>query len=344
MQNLALATLAGAFVYVSPFTPPDALPSLLAGAAVGLGVYVWRVREQKLAAAAAGAEAMEIPQEAPIDWAALFSGRLLLVWSSLLLLAVVFAPTGDWMYRKWTSSIWQNAHGLFVPFVMVYLARAALTHDPHPEKRESSAWGFVFIITGLGLLAFDSAIATRFLASIGLVLCLPGLSLLFLGARRTRLLLVPLTLGIFMIPIPNSVATHLYLKSMSAMAVEPLIWLTGIPVLREHTQLILPDRVFVVGDACSGFATLYAATGVSIILACYSGSTKRRLMLLAAAVPLALIANIARVFLLVMMAHFFGIGLLDTPLHEASGVFTFWGVLAALFLLAGNETLKDAFA
>jgi exosortase len=147
-----------------------------------------------------------------------------------------------------------------------------------------------------------------------------------------------------MIPIPNTVATHLYLKTATAVAVEPLIALTGVPVHRTHTLFLLPDSRFLVSDACSGFATLYAATAIALLLACYCRSLPRRVVVLIAAVPLALAANVLRAFLLVVMAHFLGADLLDTPLHEASGAGVFCVVLGALILLAGRDTVREAFA
>jgi exosortase len=115
-------------------------------------------------------------------------------------------------------------------------------------------------------------------------------------------------------------------------------------VVREETLLFLPNATFLVADACSGFATLYAAVGVAVVLAAYARSWRRRLLLLASAWPLALACNVARVTLLVGLANHFGLGLLDTPFHAASGVATFWAVLLLQILMADRRALRGTYA
>ena len=45
-------------------------------------------------------------------------------------------------------------------------------------------------------------IRSELMSAVGLVLILPGLSLLLLGARRTRLSALPLLIAAMMLPIP----------------------------------------------------------------------------------------------------------------------------------------------
>ncbi|MGH7292531.1 MAG: exosortase/archaeosortase family protein, partial [Myxococcota bacterium] len=95
-----------------------------------------------------------------------------------------------------------------------------------------------------------------------------------------------------------------------------------------------------VADNCSGFATLYAALLTSLILAQLTRSRTRRLALLMSAVPLALICNIVRVTVLVLVAKHYGADILETSFHPASGVVLFGVVIVALFAIAGSEALR----
>jgi exosortase len=332
-RTFVVAAVVGLVVAVSPFMPQEWFVKLGGGLLGAALVVVWRFRSGAVSEAAdavpIGVPAGQVPAR---------------VWLVLCLVAVCFAPTAYFFYEKWTGAIWQNGHGLFMPFLMFFLGRAALRRDPDPERPESSAWGFLFVVPALLLALTDWVLDTQYLSAVAFVMMLPGLSLLFLGLRRTRALALPLLLGIFMIPIPNTVATHLYLKTWTAEAVEPLIRWSGVPILREDTLLMLPHDTFMVADACSGFSALYAAVGLSIILARFCRSNWRRAFIIVAAWPLALLCNTLRVYLLVMMAHLFGTGVLDTALHGASGVATFWLVLLALFMVADRETLRTALA
>jgi drug/metabolite transporter superfamily protein YnfA len=107
------------------------------------------------------------------------------VW--ILLAILVFAPTIYWLWQRWTMDIWHNVHGMFIPFVAAYFIYKVLRSDPIVDV-EQSAWGFLFLILGLGMIVLDSAIRTQLLSAFGMVVCLPGLSLLLLGSRRTRAL------------------------------------------------------------------------------------------------------------------------------------------------------------
>lgn len=328
-QNLLLAAGIGFLVGASPFTPDDLGPSIAAGILAGTAVLAYRART----ATDSGSPPFALPRPtAPLAWLGV----------SLVLFAAVFAPTFAWLWDRWTASIWQNAHGIFVPVVMIYLAHLILRRD-RSEEVETSAWGFLFLGAGLLLALLDAGARTRYLSALGLVVALPGLSLLFLGERRTRSIAVPLILGLFMIPIPNAVATHLYLKRATAVGVEPLVGLFGISVWREGTLLHLPSNQFVVSDACSGFATLYAAVAVSLVLAWHSTSKLRSLGILAAAWILAPAFNVVRTLMLVVLTHHFGDVIVDSPIHEASGVVVFWCILGILFLLADRDELRRAF-
>ena len=65
------------------------------------------------------------------------------------------------------------------------------------------------------------------------------------------------------------------------------------------------------------------------------------LLLLLSAFPLAVACNVVRVSMLVALANQMGLGLLDTPFHAASGVLTFWAVLAVMILIADRNQLRS---
>jgi exosortase len=320
LRELALALTAGVVFTVSPFTPNELAPAAGGGFVVGAGLLAWRLRRSSPVwdEAATEAPAFELGWDRAAGVAV------------MLLCLAVFAPTLHWMYLEWTRSVWSNEHGIFVPFVMAWLAHSALREDHGPA--EGSAWGLLPLGAGMALAVLDANAQSRYLAALGLVIALPGLSLLLLGPRRTRALRLPLLLGLLLIPIPYTVGTPLALRTVTASGVLPLLQMLGFTVLREGTQLIMPRQSFLVADACSGVATLYASMACSLVLAAMVTSPWRRVALLLAAPILAIGANIVRVTLLVLLAQAFGTALLDTAIHEASGVATFLVVVAILWI------------
>jgi len=264
-----------------------------------------------------------------------------LAWLCLAAVVVVFAPTFSWMYKYWTYSVWQNNHGLLMPVLMFFLARPVFQYADLEDG--ASAWGFLFLGVGLACVVTDAAIQTGYVASLGLAISLPGLSLLFLGKQRTHALRVALVMGLFMLPLPNSFANHLYMRNVSAAIVAEILQWMSIPTLRDNTILHLPDHTFVVSTACSGFATFYAGVALSIFLACYCESPLRRAALLLSIVPLTLATNVLRLLLLIQMAYSGGGNLLDSPLHTGTGIASFGLVLLAIYVIAGRQTMRNSF-
>ncbi len=278
----------------------------------------------------------ELPPRPVATWA---------LWVWLGLFALAFAPTAIWLWERWTISVWYNGHGIIMPVIFAYLVWDHLRDDPIQQER-SSAWGFLFLGVGLSLLALDTAIHSQLLAAVGLIVCLPGISLLLLGAERTRAIAFPLVIIAFMLPIPAGFVARIYLwlrlfsASGTARIMDWLQPLLDIPVSREGTLLHLPHQIIQVADSCSGFSTLYAAVTTALILAHLARSNLRRAVLIASSVMLALVANVVRVTILTLMVHYYGIDPLDTALHELSGMLTFAVVIALLLLLAEPGSLR----
>jgi exosortase len=250
---------------------------------------------------------------------------------------VLAAPIVLSMWRKWTRSVWDNGHGLFVPFLVVFLAWTALRREP-VKSEEPSRWGFPILVASALLMAIDAVIKTDDLRAFALILSLPGLSLLLLGPRRTRALRFPLLLAFFMLPLPPPLLTplHLHLQGLTALGSEWFLHLLRLPVLAEGTYLHLPHGTLRVVMACSGFSALYAAITIALVLSYLSHSWKRRALLLSVAVPLALGGNVLRVSGLAILAEWWGYEILQTSAHVLSGYASFVLTLGVLFLFADH--------
>jgi exosortase len=259
--------------------------------------------------------------------------QLLLILVGLAATAV-YAPTVVWLWQRWTLSVWHNAHGLLVPFVVAYMIREKLRADPSPTP-QPNAWGFAFVVPALLLEVLDTGMHTQLLSAVSLVLLLPGLSLLTLGAPQTRAIAFPLAFLVFALPIPLSMTEqlHMVLRHVDTAATAALVPWLGIPVYVEATTLNMAHASLEVGDACSGFSTLYAAAAMACLTAFYADGWRRRLLVVASAAPLAVAANILRIVLLVGIVSHTGIDVLDTWIHPASGMLTFALALPVIFWL-----------
>jgi exosortase len=258
---------------------------------------------------------------------------LLLMGVELILL---FAPTVVWLVDRWTISVWQNVHGIFIPPLSLWLARAELRKHRHLPVEGSRA-GFAFLLPALALHAVDAGLHTQLLSAVALFLALPGLALLLLGSRRTRAIAFPLAFLVFAIPIPLVLAEplNLLLRQIAANATADILPRVGIVALLDGTTIQTPRGGVIVGDGCSGFSTLYAAMAVACLVAYTATSRWRRAVVLLAAAPVAIASNVLRVVALTLMVTSGGGWLLDTFVHPLSGMLTFALTLPLIFWLGG---------
>lgn len=260
-----------------------------------------------------------------------------LLWLVFTQCVVLFIPTFIWLWQRWTMSVWQNGHGILVAGLVIYLIYTELRKLKALPK-ESNGWGFFILIPVLLLHMLDTGIHSQLLSGIALILSLPGFSLLFLGVTRTKAILFPLSILLLTLPIPLvfTQSLHLLLRHIATQSVAFLLKLLGIPVFSTGTQLEVEGGSLMVADACSGFATLYAAMTIAILTAYFCSSVKRRILLLVIAAPLAVAVNIVRVLILALLVNGFGLDILATSAHEISGLLTFATALPIIFYL-GQE-------
>lgn len=247
---------------------------------------------------------------------------------------VLYAHTVTWLWERWTLSVWQHAHGLLILPVVGYLVWDELRRIRH-LPRSASLSGLVVLIPALILHMLDTGIHTQLLSAIAFVLALPGFSLLFLGVQRTKRILFPLIFLAFTLPIPLAFTEHVHLalRQFTVASTAFIVPKFGIPLITEATTLYIPNGSLQVADACSGFSTLYASVTIACLIAYMNPDWHRRILVLLAAAPVAIAANIVRVILLILLVQWKGIGILDTSWHIVSGWLTFVLALPSIFWL-----------
>jgi exosortase len=327
--DLAFSLGVGGLLVLSPLTGSSRLwSSLLLGAVGGAVTLAVRMRRRSAGTLVTSHGATLARPSLPV--LALLAG-----------VALVFAPTLVWLYREYTENVWHNGHGLFVPLLMALLARSALRRDAS-RGEQSSAWGFAFLVPALLLLVADAGIRSRYLSAFALVVALPGLGLLLLGAERTRRLVLPLALALFLVPLPTWLEDLVGLSAGSAaLAREVLAWLDA-PVIWHQTQLRLPHEIITIGQNCSGFAALYAGYAFGALLLATSRSRLRGWLLLLAVYPIVLVANGMRCVVLALLSLRYGLSVIDTAIHGLSGIGVFVIVLGFLWLFADRQALREA--
>jgi exosortase len=216
----------------------------------------------------------------------------------------------EWMGTVYSKPESDDAHGLLLPFVVLgilWWKREKLRQIPR------DAWwpGLLLFAGAVMLHIFGFVIQQPRVSIVALyfgIYCLTGLAW---GSHWLKETAFPFGLFIFAIPfgtLVDGVALPLRLiaaKITVGLAHGPL----GVDVIREGTQIMDPKGSFQydVAVACSGLRSLISLILLSTIYAfmSFTGMASRGL-LIAAAIPLAIICNVLRLTTIILAAEIFG--------------------------------------
>jgi exosortase len=233
-------------------------------------------------------------------------------------------------------------HGFFVPILAGYIAwhrRAELMAEP----RKPNFFGLVVVILG-GLLSFVATLgAELFSARLSFVVALFGTILYLGGTRWIKILLFPLVLLLFMIPIPAIIYSALTMKlqNLASELGEMLITLMGIPVLRQGNTLRIPSQVLDIAEACSGIRSLMTLLFLALVISYFMDKKVwMRWALLLATVPIAICANGVRVAVTAQLSEI-DLRLASGVYHEIEGYIVY---VVALLALLGVHRLINVMA
>jgi exosortase len=258
------------------------------------------------------------------------------------LVTLLFSSTLAWLAYNWLNNSYYS-HGFLVPVISAFFfwrRRQAFAR----ESREPSNVGL--LVMGVSLVGFLAAQVWQayHLSAVALILLLAGLAIYFLGQRATRQIAFPLAFLLLMIPLPLINRLSPALESLTATVSTSVVSLLSIPAVNQGSRIQLQDSSFVVGAACSGLNSVVAlATLVVIFVHILEGSYRAKIVLLVMSVPIAIVANIFRVSLLLGIAHVFGAEVGMRYFHDYSSPVLFllaFGLLIVASRLAGCSEIR----
>jgi exosortase len=247
------------------------------------------------------------------------------------LLALVYHRTLVQLAEVWSDN--ENySHGPLVP--LASLAIAWLRRDrlaaapPRPDAR-----GLALVAAACALQVAGMRADVFTLQGWSLVVMAFGLSLTFLGGPRTRVLWFPLAYLGFMLTFPPIVVNQLgfALKEVTIAASTAIAEALGVLLRRDGMSLYLAGGELRVENPCSGLRSLIALLATGAVFAYFQrGGPGRRALLFVSAVPVAMAANVVRITLLLLVAHYAGLPQATGAFHDVSGVLLYAAALAGL--------------
>ncbi|MGD9812246.1 MAG: exosortase V [Sphingobium sp.] len=262
----------------------------------------------------------------------LFSG-LAGQWPLLLGLAFMAIPTIASLARQtWASDL--GAHGPIVLATGLWLISRAW---PKMQEGRTHPSGFLLVAGyGVALAAYIFGRAYDFISIETFGLYLAGAMTVYslVGWGGVRVALFPLIYLAFIVPLPGWVLDQItspLRMFVSYVATEGLRWL-GYPIIREGVAIYIAQYQLLVEDACSGMNSIVGLTAIALFYVHVMGRERGRYVpfLLLMIIPIAIVVNLLRVVILILLTYYAGDGVAQGFMHMTTGIVLF---VVALFLM-----------
>jgi exosortase C (VPDSG-CTERM-specific) len=256
-----------------------------------------------------------------------------------LTIAFIF-PLARLITHAATSDL--HSHLPLVPFIaayMLYERRGALPAAGPPCPLGAAALGVLALGALIAAFVWRGALSTNDhlgLLAFAYVSLLAAGGFYFLGQRWMEAAAFPVALLIFLVPLPDAAVYWLERASVLASSEAAAMYfnIAGTPLVRAGTLFELPGIKLLVAQECSGIRSSWVLFITSIVASnLFLKSPWRRLALVAFVIPLAILRNGFRVFVLGILAVQYGRQILDTAIHHQGGPIFFALSLGPLFLL-----------
>ncbi|MCU7844956.1 MAG: EpsI family protein [Candidatus Thiodiazotropha sp. (ex Monitilora ramsayi)] len=275
-------------------------------------------------------ESLKLSAGRPIDG--------LLVAISILVLAVVYSGTVVSFYNVFSEEGSDQSHAPLLVLVSLFLIHRAWSSG-HKNIRIHANLAFVLLLAGVSLVWLAAGLVfVEAGQQVSLILMFVLVVLSLFGVSDGRRYIVPILLLLTLLPVWNVFVP--YLQTLSAVLSSLMLDLSGVTSTREGFLLIIPNGTFEVADECSGLKFQVIGITLALIHTQLSrvglGSV---LLYMLAASGLALISNVIRIYVVVLIGYAYGMDHELVHDHNSIGwvIFT---VLFFPFLLLGEKQFQ----
>lgn len=200
------------------------------------------------------------------------------------------------------------------------------------------------LIVALPLYVFGRAYDFISLEAAGLYIAAIAIVYRLVGARALADLAFPLFYLGFLIPPPGWVIDQITapLRTFVSWVATEGLQMLGYPIAREGVALHIAQYQLLVEDACAGMNSIVGLTAISLfyIYVSHRASLRHALLLTLFILPIAVLANLVRVVVLVLLTYCYGDAVAQGFLHMTAGVLLF---AVALLLVFALDTLLQRF-
>jgi exosortase len=261
-----------------------------------------------------------------------------LLWIGLLAASILIAyasTVSDLIDGPWQTE--QEGHGPLIIAASLWLVWQSRERLRTTPIAPAPILGWAVLLAGLVLMYLARIQQGVLFAEVfSFILVIVGSVLLTAGWPVLRVLAFPIGFLLFAIPMPDWIidAATIPLKVFISDVVARVLYAMGYPIAQNGVMIMIGTYQLMVKDACSGMNSIFALSAIGVFYAyAFRWQEKvRSFFLLAAIIPITVLANFVRVFALVLIAYYGGPDLLEGVVHDLTGISLFVIALLLMFV------------
>ena len=266
-----------------------------------------------------------------------FRGTARFEWLPIVAgLLILYVPT----FYDLARMIWvrdSDAHGpiiLAVIFWLIWDKRSVLLDAP---VSTAPGPGLALLVFGLLLYVLGRSQGIMIFQVSALIPIFAGVLLAMRGWPGLRGMWLVLLFLVYLVPLPQFFEDKLTLplkQSVSVIAAQ-ILYAAGFPIAHEGVILIIGQYQLLVADACSGLNSIFSLSAIGLL---YLYLIRRKSwlhngLIVASLLPVAFLANVVRVIILVLVTYHFGDAAGQGFIHGFSGIVLFVTALISILML-----------
>jgi exosortase A len=230
-------------------------------------------------------------------------------WMRSLIVFTICSILLLWGFRSEIAAaveVWSTSrtfgHAFFIFPITLFLFYR-LRHRLVALQPRAAPWALIPAAAAMLCWMIGDLATIQVVKQLAFVAVWQSLFLLVFGWRVTRTSLFPLAYTYLAVPFGISLIP--ILQDITAQILVHLLRFSGVPVFLEGFQIEIPTGNFLVAEACSGVRYLMVCIALGILAAyLFFRSWPRRILFVALAILVPIVANGIRAYGIVMIAHY----------------------------------------
>ncbi|MCC6694578.1 MAG: exosortase/archaeosortase family protein [Candidatus Hydrogenedentes bacterium] len=265
-----------------------------------------------------------------------------LLYGALLaiLVGVIFRETWDGLLYQYGRVDSYYSHGLLIPVISLFFVWR-MRRELRAIPVSPSGLGLALLAFSCFMILVGDFLGFRLIGQSVILLMVAAFVLTFLGMAHLRALWFPVAFLVFMIPIPDSITQGLVLqvKLLATELAVRLAQLVSLPMIRDGSFVIFGNDRLLVGEVCGGLRSLIALLALGAVVSYVSRAKPwARWLLFFLSAPVAIAANVTRIFFLCIVGYHWGSAVAAGRVHDISGILIY--ATAAILLVSAEQLLR----